>query len=78
MTDLIGKYRFELIEAAAAKKVSLIFTCVYEAPSDDKFIKEIVRRVEKHRGRLCLSNSGAPRKELIKRIKHHQERILGK
>jgi tRNA uridine 5-carbamoylmethylation protein Kti12 len=68
--DLVGKYRFELIEAAAAKKVSLIFTCVYEAPSDDKFIKEIVRRVEKHRGKVCFVQLRCSKEELIKRIKH--------
>ena len=76
--DLVAKFRFELIEAAAAKNINLIFTFVYEKTLDDKYVREVVKRVEKHRGRVCFVQLRCSKEELAKRIKHPSRKIFRK
>ena len=52
---LVNKIRFDVIEEAAKEKIDgLIFTFVYSHPHDQKFVDEVVRRVEKHGGEVCF------------------------
>ncbi|KKU05128.1 MAG: hypothetical protein UX07_C0021G0006 [Parcubacteria group bacterium GW2011_GWA2_45_30] len=76
--NLVSKYRLELIEAAAARNVNLVFTIVYAGISDDQFIKEVVKRVKKHRGKVCFIRLLCSKKELIKRVKRPSRKNFGK
>lgn len=67
---LVGKYRLELIEAAAKAGISLIFTFVYEKSYDDKFVEKIIRAVEKHRGTVKFVQLYSNKTRLAKRLKH--------
>ncbi len=68
--DLVNKYRLDLIEAAAANNVSLIFTFVYGGEGDDRFVGRVMRRVQKHGGEVCFVQLRSELSVLKKRMKH--------
>ena len=58
--NLVSKYRLELIEAAAARNVNLVFTIVYAGISDDQFIKEVKENENKlHEVKMRLEKAVA-------------------
>jgi hypothetical protein len=64
-------YRLELFEAAAKEDINgLIFTFVYAKPDDDHFIKETIRRVERHGGKVYFVQLLCDRNALFRRVKH--------
>lgn len=65
---LVDRYRKEMLEEAAKENVNTIFTFVYGKGSDDKFIKDIIRRVESHRGKVCFVRLYCEPSVLMKRI----------
>ena len=77
--DLSAKFRYELIETAAKERVSgLIFTFVYWKGEDDRFMRNVIRRVEKHHGKVCFVRLHCNVKELFKRVIHPSRRKFGK
>jgi len=68
---LVDKYRLELIETAAREKVDgRIFTFVYAKSLDDRFVRKVVRRVERHGGEVDFVHLYCDRAELFKRLKN--------
>ena len=68
---LSHKFRLELIEAAAKEKVpGLIFTFVYAYPEDNAFVRKVVRRVEKHKGKVKFVRLSCDDDELHRRVVH--------
>jgi len=75
----VHKYRFDLIERAARSKIKgLIFTLVYAARSDDRFIGALVSRVEKHKGKVLFVHLTCNKEELFKRVKHPSRKLFHK
>ena len=67
---LNSKLRLEFIEIVAKENINnLIFTYVYSYPNDDKFIKAIIKKVEKHDGEINFVQLYCNRNELTKRVK---------
>ncbi|MBI1742067.1 AAA family ATPase [Candidatus Acetothermia bacterium] len=77
--QLVGKYRLELIEAAARERIpGLIFTFVYAKTSDDRFIKKIIRRVETHGGEVLFVQLCCRSTVLFRRLKKPSRNKFGK
>lgn len=75
---LIDKYRKEMMEEAARERIDTIFTFVYESKADDQFIREIIKRVKRHDGKLLFVRLHCNREELARRIGRPDRRALGK
>jgi len=76
---LVDLYRLEMFEAASKEGIDgLIFTFVYGAPDDNPFIKETIRRVEKHGGKVCFVQLYCEPSELMGRVKHPSRRNFTK
>jgi tRNA uridine 5-carbamoylmethylation protein Kti12 len=65
---LVLRYRAEIIEEAAKQDVSVIFTSAYVKGLSDPIIKDIVKRVERHGGRVCFVQLFCKREELFRRV----------
>lgn len=66
---LVLGFRSEMIEEAARSNTPLIFTSLYARGLSDKIFKDIIRRVEKNGGRVCLVGLYCDKKELLRRIR---------
>jgi hypothetical protein len=77
--DLSKKFRAELFEAAAKEKIDgIIFTVCYSHPDDDKFVKDVKRRVEKYEGEVLFVQLYCEKSELKKRVKDISRKKYGK
>ncbi len=65
---LVLKFRAEMIDEAAKDNVSVIFTSAYAKGLNDSIVKDIVRRVRRHGGRVCFVRLYCNRKELLRRV----------
>ena len=65
---LVLGFRREIIEEAARRNVSLIFTSAYAKGFNDPIIKDLARRVRRHGGRVCFVRLYCDRKELMRRV----------
>ena len=69
--DLSKKFRVELFVAAAKTNVSgVIFTVCYSHPDDDKFVKEVIKKVENHGGQVHFVQLICDKTQLNKRVTH--------
>ncbi len=75
---LVDKYRREMLEEASRQGVDTIFTFVYSKGADDKFVKDIIRRVESHNGKVVFVRLHCRREELIRRVRVRGRRKQGK
>lgn len=75
---LVDKYRREMLEEAAKEGINTIFTFVYGKGSDDRFVKDIVRRVESHGGRVCFVRLYCSPTELARRVSSKSREKLDK
>lgn len=77
--EFLHRYRLELIEAAAKHKVKgMIYTFVYWRTHDEAFIREVVRRVERHRGKVCFVQLTCSIPTLLRRVRHTSRRQFRK
>ncbi len=77
--EFLHRYRLELIEAAAKYKVKgMIYTFVYWRTYDEAFIREVVRRVKKHRGKVCFVRLTCGIPTLLRRVRHTSRRQFRK
>jgi hypothetical protein len=75
---LIGKIRTEMITEAAKEGIDTIFTFVYETESDDRFVRQILRIVKLHGGRVLFVRLQCERRELERRVGSKSRRAYGK
>ena len=75
---LTDRYRTEMLEETARERVDTIFTFVYGRPDDDEFVRDIVRRVKHHSGKVFFERLFCDREELAKRVARPGRRALGK
>ena len=75
---LVDKFRREILEEAAKGGINTIFTFVYGKGIDDEFVKDIVRRVESHGGKVCFVRLQCDRKVLLSRVGNRSRKELGK
>lgn len=75
---LVDKFRREILEEAAKEGVDTIFTFVYGKGVDDEFVKDVVRRVESHDGRVCFVRLYCDRNELLRRVGTSSRKKSGK
>jgi len=67
--NLSSRFRMEMFEAAAKENIKgLIFTFCYD-PSDNKFVKDVKKRVEKYKGKVFFVQLCCEKSELKKRVK---------
>jgi len=75
-SDLVEDIRLEVVERAAKSKLNgIIFTFVYGIETyggreDDRFIKKVIGKVERHKGRVLFVKLTCEEKILHKRLKH--------
>ncbi len=75
-SDLVEKIRLDVIEIAAKIKIKgMIFTFVYGVETlggrtDDLFVRKIIRRVEKNKGKVFFVKLSCNEEELHKRLKY--------
>src|SRR5467141_3353460 len=74
---LTGKYRLEMLDEAAKEGIDTIFTFVYSKGEDDRFVKNVLRRVRTHGGRVCFVRLYCDKEELIRRAKVSQRKKMG-
>lgn len=83
-SDLVEDIRLEVIERVAKSKLNgIIFTFVYGIETyggrkDNKFIKKVISKVEKHKGRVLFVKLTCEEKELHRRLKHPSRRNFKK
>jgi hypothetical protein len=75
---LVEKCRLEMLEEAAKEGVDSIFTFVYETKSDDRFIRRILGKVNRHGGIICFVRLQCGRKELGRRVTSKSRKLQGK
>ncbi len=75
---LVLKFRAEVIEAAAASGTSLIFTSAYAKGVNDKIVKGIIRRVEKHGGKVFFVQLCCDKAVLLRRVAGRSRKSLFK
>lgn len=75
---LVDKFRREILEAVAKEGIDTIFTFVYGKGVDDEFVKDIVRRVKSHKGRVYFVRLHCERKELLRRVGTDSRKKVGK
>jgi len=75
---LVDKYRREMLEEAAKEGIDTIFTFVYGKGPDDEFVKDILKRVESHGGRVFFVRLYCSPDELARRVGHRSRMELGK
>src|SRR2546422_11399748 len=76
---LTGKYRMEMLEAAAKEGIDTIFTFVYSKDDeDDQFVKHVVQHVRSRGGQVLFVRLYCEREELVKRVKRSQRKRMGK
>lgn len=66
---LVLKFRAEMIEEAARRGISVIFTSAYAKGMNDEIIRDLVRRVERHGGRVRFVRLYCDRKTLLDRVR---------
>ena len=77
--DLSDRFRMELFEAAAKEKVEgVIFTFCYAYPEDNKFVKEVKKKVEKYGGEVDFVHIYCKKCELRNRVKKASRKNFGK
>ena len=70
--------RLEIIKLAAKEKINLIFTFCYDDKDSHKFIASIVKKVEKHKGKVCFVQLAPEKEVLYKRIKGKSRKEFNK
>ncbi|OLE90397.1 MAG: hypothetical protein AUF79_10430 [Crenarchaeota archaeon 13_1_20CM_2_51_8] len=76
---LTGKYRLEMLEAAAREGIDTIFTFVYsKGEEDDRFVNQVVQRIRAHGGQVQFVRLYCDREELVRRVKASQRKRMGK
>src|SRR5438445_10441531 len=76
---LTGKYRMEMLEAAAKEGIDTIFTFVSSKDDeDDQFLKQVVQHVRSGGGQVLFGRLYLERKDLVKRVKSVRRRRRGK
>jgi shikimate kinase len=75
---LTGKYRMEMLEAAAKEGIDTIFTFVYSKGEDDRFVNHVVQVVRSHHGQVCFVRLYCDREELARRVTASQRKRMGK
>lgn len=75
----VKKVMLEGIEIALEQQVNgLIFTFCYAKGEDDNFVKEIIKKVKKERGKVHFVQLTCKEKELFKRVKQQSRKKFGK
>ncbi|OLE70973.1 hypothetical protein AUF78_04200 [archaeon 13_1_20CM_2_51_12] len=67
-----------MLEEAAREHVDTIFTFVYGKGDDDEFVRDIVRRVESHNGKVLFVRLYCGREELARRVAIKSRKKRGK
>lgn len=68
--DLSSRFRMEMFEATAKENINgLIFTFCYAHPEDDKFVKDVKKRVKKYGGKVDFVQLYCEKAELRTRVK---------
>lgn len=76
---LSQKMRLDIFEQAAKENIpGVIFTFVYEKPSDDGFIKQLVERVEPNGGKVIFIQIYCDKEKLLKRVKEESRKQFHK
>src|SRR2546428_14015714 len=65
---LVDRYRREMLEEAAREHVDTILKFVYGKGDDDEFVRDIVRRVESHNGKVLFVRLYCGREELARKV----------
>ena len=74
---VVGRFRRELVGAAAEEGIDLIYTYVF-APGDEDHVREIVAAYEERGGVVTLVQLLAPREVLLRRVLEEDRRQHGK
>ncbi len=76
---LTRMYRRDIMKRAAEAKVQgLIFTFVYAKPTDDAYVKSIVREVAKYKAKILFVHLVCDQDQLFRRVKHPSRKPFGK
>ncbi len=75
---LVLEFRAKMIEEAAQSGTSLIFTSAYAKGINDKIVKGIIRRVEKHGGKVFFVQLYCDKAVLLRRVANKSRKSLFK
>jgi len=77
---LCKKIRLDMFQAASKYNKNLIYTHCFASnfKSDYRFVKRIIRTIEKYGGKVCFVNLVADKKILYKRVKHASRKNFDK
>lgn len=75
---IAGKLRMDICREAAAHKVDLITSLVYQVGEDDAYIKELVEAVSGEGGNVSFIHVNCRQDELVKRVSDRSREGKGK
>lgn len=77
--SLIHKIRLDVFEKTAKENISgMIFTYVYEKDSDDKFIKQVIEKIESNGGEIIFIQIYCDKQILLKRVNEESRKEFQK
>ncbi|MDD5331590.1 MAG: AAA family ATPase [Candidatus Nanoarchaeia archaeon] len=77
--EAVDEIRLTVFEKAARSKIKgLIFTYGSINHNNFEFLKKVIERIEKYKGKVCLVNTKCSEKELLKRIKSKSRKEYNK
>ena len=74
---VVGRFRRDLVAAAAAEQIDLIYTYVF-APGDEQHVADIVSAYEDAGGAVSFVQLLAPREVLLRRVLEESRKQYGK
>ncbi len=74
---VVGRFRRDLVAAAAAEQIDLIYTYVF-APGDEQHVADIVSAYEDTGGAVLFVQLLAPREVLLQRVRSESRKQYGK
>jgi len=66
--ELVGTLRLNIFEFLAKHNTNTLFTYVYDGPSDEHFVNDVVRQITKHQGRVYFVELRPTDEVLLNRV----------
>jgi hypothetical protein len=77
-SELVVKYRTEMLEEAAKEGISVIFTSSFVKGYNTRAVDTLVEKIERHRGRVCFAYLYCDKEALETRVAEESRKSFGK
>lgn len=75
--DYVNRFRLDMLKILAKEKINIIFTFCYR-PEYPKLVKDLVKLIKKHKGKIYFVQLAPSEEILLKRVKGASRKKYGK